>query len=128
MELVGKIVKLLPLQTGQGKNGTWKKQEYLLEYGDQYPKTVCFNLWGDKVDQFALTEGETVTVFFDVESREFNGKYYTDVKAWRVDKGATQGATQAGNNRSEQQHGIPSEFGAPAPEFLSGGEKDDLPF
>lgn len=128
MELVGKIVKLLPLQTGQGKNGPWKKQEYVLEYGDQFPKNVCFNLWGDKVDQFALTEGETVTVFFDVESREFNGKYYTDVKAWRVDKGATQGAAQAGNNRSEQQRGTSSEFGAPAPEFLNGGEKDDLPF
>lgn len=128
MELVGKIVKLLPLQTGQGKNGPWKKQEYVLEYGDQFPKNVCFNLWGDKVDQFALTEGETVTVFFDVESREFNGKYYTDVKAWRVDKGATHEVAQAGNSRSDQQYGIPSEFGAPAPEFLSGGEKDDLPF
>ena len=124
MEIVGKIIKLLPLQTGQGKNGQWKKQDYLLEYGDQCPKTVCFNLWGDKVDQFALAEGETVTVHFDVESREFNGKYYTDVKAWRVDKGAA----QTGTGRADQQHSTPSEFGLPAPEFLSGGEKDDLPF
>ena len=87
MELSGKIVKVLPLQTGQGKNGIWKKQDYVLEYGDTYPKLVCFNLWGDKVDQFALGEGEAVTISFDVESREYNGKYYTDVKAWKVEKG-----------------------------------------
>jgi len=125
MELSGKITRLLPLQTGQGKNGTWKKQEYLLEYGDQYPKNLCFNLWGDKIDQFALTEGEQVTVFFDVESREFNGKFYTDVKAWRVDKGSQPTETTQGTDRKPEQS---SEFGIPAPDFLSGGEKDDLPF
>jgi hypothetical protein len=128
MELSGKITKLLTLQTGQGKNGTWKKQEYLLEYGDQYPKTLCFNLWGDKIDQFALTEGEPVTVFFDVESREFNGKYYTDVKAWRVDK--TQGGIP--ENKPDTEMGFrpasKSEFGVPAPDFLESGDKDDLPF
>ncbi len=124
MEIFGKITKLLPLQTGQGKNGTWKKQEYLLEYGDQYPKTVCFNLWGDKVDQYALTEGESVTVHFDVESREFNGRYYTDVKAWRVDKGTA----ETGAAHTERQTGTASEFGLPAPDFLVGGDKDDLPF
>lgn len=127
MELVGKITKILPLQTGQGKNGTWKKQEYLLEYGDQYPKTMVFNLWGDKVDQYALTEGDNVTVFFDVESREYNGRYYTDIKAWRVDKGDSQAApNQAPKATSNPSTG--TEFGQPAPAFLSGDEKDDLPF
>ncbi len=123
MDITGKIVKILPLQTGQGKTGnSWKKQEYVIEYGDQYPKQVCFNLWGDKVDQYALTEGEVVVVHFDVESREFNGKYYTDVKAWKVDKGDA--ATAAATNPS----GPKSEFGMPAPDFLSGDDKDDLPF
>jgi hypothetical protein len=122
MELTGKITRLLALQSGEGKNGIWKKQEYLLEYGDQYPKTVCFNLWGDKIDQYKLSEGETVTVFFDVESREFNGRFYTDVKAWRVDKNATQNETQPTN---EHTH---SEFGVPADSFTQGDEKDDLPF
>lgn len=126
MELVGKITKILPLQTGQGKNGTWKKQEYLLEYGDQYPKTLVFNLWGDKVDQYALTEGEVVTVYFDVESREFNGRYYTDVKAWRVDKGAQVASSETGAKATSVNAG--TEFGQPAPAFLSGDEKDDLPF
>lgn len=122
MELSGKIIKILPLQTGQGKNGIWKKQDYLLEYGDQFPKQLCFNLWGDKIDQFSLTENENVTIQFDVESREFNGKYYTDVKAWRVDK--SQGSPMSGSKIDERK----SEFGTPAPEFTSSDEKDDLPF
>jgi len=122
MELSGKIIKVLPLQSGQGKNGTWKKQEYVLEYGDQYPKLVCFNLWGDKVDQFALGEGDVATVHFDVESREYNGKYYTDVKAWKVEKG--EGMPQA----QSVGGGKASDFGIPAPDFLNSDEKDDLPF
>jgi Protein of unknown function (DUF3127). len=121
MELSGKIVKVLQLQSGQGKNGIWKKQEYVLEYGDAYPKLVCFNLWGDKIDQFALSEGEAVTVSFDVESREYNGKYYTDVKAWKVDKGDS--TTQAQIPSAGK-----SDFGIPAPDFLNSDDKDDLPF
>ena len=120
MELSGKIVKVLQLQSGQGKNGVWKKQEYVLEYGDAYPKLVCFNLWGDKIDQYAMNEGDEVTVSFDVESREYNGKYYTDVKAWKVDKGQS-----ASQNAST---GAKSEFGIPAPDFLNSDDKDDLPF
>lgn len=122
MEISGKIIKVLPLQSGQGKNGVWKKQEYVLEYGDQYPKLVCFNLWGEKVDQFPLGEGDIATVYFDVESREYNGKYYTDVKAWKVEKGDS---TTQSQNKDE---GKASDFGLPAPDFLNSDEKDDLPF
>lgn len=84
MEITGKIIQLLPLQTGQGKNGEWKKQDYILEFGEQYPKKLAFNIWGEKIDTFAIKEGETVKVDFDVESREFNGRWYTDVRAWNV--------------------------------------------
>jgi hypothetical protein len=123
MDLTGKIVKVLALQTGQGKTGnSWKKQEYVIEYGDQYPKQVCFNLWGDKVDQFALSEGDAVTIHFDIESREFNGRYYTDVKAWKVDKADAASAAMVASS------GPKSEFGMPAPDFLNSDDKDDLPF
>jgi len=122
MELSGKIVKVLQLQSGQGKNGVWKKQEFVLEYGDSYPKLLCFNLWGDKVDQFALSEGDAVNVSFDVESREYNGKYYTDVKAWKVEKGTGEAQSQ------NAQSGSKSDFGVPAPDFLNSDDKDDLPF
>src|ERR1700753_2737902 len=84
MDISGKIVQLLPLQTGQGKNGTWKKQEFVLETGDTYPKKVCIAVWGDKIDMGPVKPGSAVTVSFDVESREYNGKWYTDVKAWKI--------------------------------------------
>lgn len=90
MELEGKIIQINPLQSGEGKNGTWKKQEFVVETKSQYPKKVCITAWGDKIDQFNLTENEDVTVSIDIESREYNGRWYTDVRAWKVEKaGAT---------------------------------------
>ena len=50
MDISGKIIQLLPAQTGSGKNGQWKKQEFVLETGDTYPKKVCIAVWGDKID------------------------------------------------------------------------------
>lgn len=88
MELEGRIIMILPLSSGVSKNGNeWRKQEYILETNhSQYPKKVCFNLWGEKIDQFALTEGDNVKVSIDLESREFNGRWYTDVRAWNIEK------------------------------------------
>ncbi len=88
MDISGKIIQLLPVQTGQGKNGIWKKQEFILETGDTYPKKVCIAVWGDKIDLNSFKTGEPVTVSFDVESREYNGRWYTDVKAWKVVRAA----------------------------------------
>lgn len=88
MEIKGKIVTVLPMQTGQGKNGEWKKQDYIVEYNleSQYPKKMLFNLWGDKIDQFQIQEGQMVKVDFDVDCREFNGRWFNDIRAWRVEK------------------------------------------
>lgn len=86
MELTGKIINLLPLQTGEGKNGPWKKQEYIIETFGKIPRKVCFSLWGEKIDQFQINEGDETEVMFDLESREFNGRWYTDVKAWKCVK------------------------------------------
>lgn len=89
MEIQGKIIQVLPLQSGVGKASgkEWKKQDYILETIDSFPKKICFNLWGDAIDRAQLQVGEEVTVQVDVESREFNGRWYTDVKGWRVDRG-----------------------------------------
>ncbi|HEY8398453.1 MAG TPA: DUF3127 domain-containing protein [Flavihumibacter sp.] len=84
MEVNGKVIQLLGVQTGQGKNGTWKKQEFILETGDTYPKKICIAVWGDKIDMSQFRIGDSVQVSFDVESREYNGRWYTDVKAWKV--------------------------------------------
>ncbi len=86
MELEGKIIQINPLQTGEGKNGTWKKQEFIVETQSQYPKKVCITAWGDKIDQFNLKQDEDVKVSIELESREYNSRWYTDVRAWKVEK------------------------------------------
>jgi len=91
MEIEGKIIQINPLQSGEGKNGTWKKQEFILETKSQFPKKVCITAWGDKIDQFDLKENEEVVVSIDIESREYNGRWYTDVRAWKVDKAGSTG-------------------------------------
>ena len=116
MEISGKIIAVLPLATGQGKNGTWRSQDYVLETTDQYPKKVCFNLFNDKIDQFPLAIDDQVNVSFDVESREYNGRWYTTLRAWKIEKGAVSDAPAAS---------------APIASFdvaPGAGEGSDLPF
>jgi hypothetical protein len=84
MELTGRIVKVLPEKSGTSARGGWRKQEYIIEIPGDYPKQVCFMAWGDRIDQFKIQEGQELTVSIDLESREYNGRWYTDVKAWRV--------------------------------------------
>jgi hypothetical protein len=84
MEITGKIINLLPLQTGISKNGQWKKQDIIVETGGQYPKKVCISIWGDKINEAQLVIGNNLDIAFELESREFNGKWYTDVKAWKL--------------------------------------------
>ena len=89
MELTGKIIELLPEQSGESARGPWRKQQYILETEGQHPKKVCFMAWGDKIDEFKLQMDETVVVSINLESREYNGRWYTDVKAWKVERGTT---------------------------------------
>ena len=115
MDISGKLLQLLPAQEGQGKNGPWKKQEFILETGDTYPKKVCIAVWGDKIDLKSLKPGDAIDVSFDVESREFNGKWYTDVKAWKVNAAKKEG------NKPAPAQGVPNITDIPPSE-------DDLPF
>ena len=122
MELKGKIVQILPVQSGEGRNGTWQKQEYVIEIPGQYPKKVCFYAWGDMIDTFALKEGEEVTVSIDIESREYNGRWYTNIKAWRVNREEAQTAPPAAPSD-------PSTWPSPTDEVKSAdSDFDDLPF
>ena len=88
MEITGKVSEILELVSGQGKNGEWKKQNFILEIPGKYPKKVCIVLWGEKIDEARLVPGEEIRASVDVESREYNGRWYTDVKAWKIEKGA----------------------------------------
>ena len=97
MEITGKLIQKLPVQSGVSSSGNnWSKAEFVIETVEQYPKKVCANLWGDRaraLDQFQ--EGSLITVSFDLESREFNGRWYTDVKAWKVEAATPAAATGA---------------------------------
>jgi hypothetical protein len=87
MEITGKLIQKLPVKSGVSSSGNnWSKAEFVIETIEQYPRKVCANLWGERaraLDQFQ--EGALITVSFDLESREFNGNWYTDVKAWKVE-------------------------------------------
>ncbi len=85
MQLTATLVQILPLQKGVGKNGEWKKQDIIVQTEGQYPKKVCISIWGDKISDSVLQTGKQLNISFDVESREFNGRWYTDVKAWKVE-------------------------------------------
>jgi hypothetical protein len=124
MELSGRIIAVLPLQSGQGKNGVWKKQDYVLEYNtnSQYPKRICFNLWGDKIDQFNIKESQELTVSFDVDCREYQGRWYNDIRAWRV----VETAGAAGQSMPVSEN-VPPPF-SPLDIPAETDETNDLPF
>ena len=85
MQLTAKLTQLLPIQTGSGKNGEWKKQDIIVETDGQYPKKVCISIWGDKINEGQLQIGNLLQIDFDIESREYNGRWYTDIKAWKIE-------------------------------------------
>ena len=98
MEVVGKIIQVLPAQEGVGRNGNpWKVQPYVLETLDQYPRKVHFEVFGeDRIKQNPCELDQLVTVSFDIESREFNGRWYTSIRAWKIQQGdMTQAAAGA---------------------------------
>jgi len=113
MELKGRVIQLLPMQSGMGKKGQWRKQEFIVETQSQYPKKVCLSIWGDKIDQFGVREGDEVNVAVDLESREYNGRWYTEARAWKVDKSGSSGSPTAP---------------PPTEEPYEPGGSDDLPF
>lgn len=116
MDIKGKVVQLLAPQTGQGKKGVWRKQEFILETQSQYPKKVCLSMWGDKIDQFKIGVGDMITASVELESREYNNRWYTEARAWKISKDS------AGGSYSSNTDSVGDEpFGA------STGT-DDLPF
>ena len=86
LDIRGKLIQVLPLQTGTSKSGNgWSKQEFVIETEEQFPKKVCFTLFGDKVSLLnGLSTGDQVDVSFNLESREFNGKWYSNINAWKI--------------------------------------------
>ena len=139
MEVEGKIIQKLPLQSGTSKAGNaWSKQIYVLEtVHDSYPRKIAFDFFGERVNQYPLEVGDSVRLSFDVESREFQGRWYTDIRGWKAEKidlnaAPAQAPAQAPANQPYEQAPMPegstpANGPAPAPDLTQQPE-DDLPF
>lgn len=127
MEITGKIIAVLEPRGGVSKTGNnWKVQEYVLETHDQYPRRMCFDVFGeDKIQLFNIQAGEELTVSFDIDAREWQGRWFNSIRAWKVER-VSQGVPP---QMPSVDAGFPP-MGAPMPpaDFSSGDDKDDLPF
>lgn len=88
LDIKCKLVNKLQVQKGSSARGPWSKQEFIVETQESYPRKICMNVWGDdKVAELeGFNPGESLVVSVNIESREFNGRWYTDVRAWRIQK------------------------------------------
>lgn len=129
LNISGIVLNILPLQTGTSKAGNqWKKQDFILETGGQYPRKVCICLFGDNVDKFPLQVGQSVTASVDIESREFNARWYTDVRAWNVVYNAQQGAPAQAPTASAPTAPTAQPAAPATPTAQPPAAADDLPF
>jgi hypothetical protein len=127
MDFTGKIIAVLPAKGGIAKStgNEWKLQEYVIENHDQYPRKMCFEVFGaDKIDQFNIQLGEEMTVSFDIDARQWQDRWFNSIRAWKVDRSA---ATAAPAVAPLQMGGAP--VPPPPADLLSGdNSNDDLPF
>jgi hypothetical protein len=122
LAIKGKLIRILNVESGVARSGNpWKKQEFVVETHDQFPRKICFTLFNDKVSLLnGLSEGDEVEVSFDVESREFNNKWYHNINAWKIERG--------GEKENAQGYPPPVTADDLPPEPVDGDSGDDLPF
>lgn len=127
MEIQGKIISVLDPKGGESSRGSWKKQEFILETNESFPKKVCIVNWNDKVDISSLKAGDEVVASINIESREYNNNWYTDVKVWKIE------INNPSKSQSSADNSLPglSEKDAPPPPWESEpaeSDEDDMPF
>ena len=136
MEITGKVVRLGTLTEGTSARGPWRKQELIIETEEQYPRTVCLICWSNQIDEIQqFAPGQTVKAQIEISSREFNGKWYTDVRAWRFDPVGAAAPVAAPTQPMQAapqpaMHQTPPQAAAPAQDYFAPSEEsvDDLPF
>ena len=134
MDLTGKIIAVLQARSGvsQRTGNSWMTQEYVMEVPGQYPRHMVFNIFGeDRIKQFNIQMGEDVTVSFDIDAREFNGRWYNDIRAFNVVRGAAPVAGAPAQGAPFAQTAAPQDATSPFPpaqEPAGEGSADDLPF
>jgi hypothetical protein len=128
MELTGKIIAVMEPRSGVSTRtgNSWMTQEYVIEVPGQYPKRCLFNLFGeDRIKQFNIQMGEEITISFDIDAREYNGRWYNDIRAYNVSRGAAPVAAPVAGAPAGQP-AVENPF--PPAEPTSEGSADDLPF
>lgn len=127
MEVTGKIILALPEMSGTSKAGNaWKKREYVLETQETYPRKIHFDFFGERADQFPLNVGDVIKLSFDIESREYNGRWFTSIRGWKSEPATATAAYPGAPAAAAAAFPEPS-----APAFPAASEPaptDDLPF
>ncbi|MBQ8191800.1 MAG: DUF3127 domain-containing protein [Bacteroidaceae bacterium] len=117
MEITGRIIAVLDKRTGvSNATGTaWSVQQYVIETHEQYPKKICFDVFGeDRIKQFAIQIGEEVTVSFDLDAREYQGRWYNSIRAWKVERVKPETSNNLNNTTNEVVFDMP--FDGPSAE------------
>lgn len=123
MEITARVIAVLPIESGTSKSGNaWQKQSFVVETAEQYPKKMCFQLFGDKVSGCPAV-GDEVKVLFDIDSHEYNGRWFTQLNAWKVEKPMAAQPVQA--PAQQPQPTYPTYPTQPSP---LAPREDDLPF
>lgn len=132
MEITGKIIVVLPAEEGVSKRtgNAWKSQNFVIETNDQYPRKCCFNVFGEeKLKQFNIQQGEIMTVSFDIDAHEYNGRWYNDIRAWQVNRNVQPMATpQPAQGVPYGQAPVQGAPYAPGQRAAQSNNTDDLPF
>lgn len=145
MEMTGRVIAILPEKSGTSARGEWHSQSYVIETQEQYPKHLCFDVFGaDKIAQFAIQAGEIITVSFDIDARQWQDKWFNQIRGWQVVRpgqqpmqqqpqgqqwgGAQAGAAAANAANRATNFPPPPPTGANAAPAGAQGQSDDLPF
>ena len=138
MDLTGKVIAIMEARSGvsQRTGNAWMTQEYVIEVPGNFPRRMVFNIFGeDKIKQFNIQAGEEITVQFDIDAREYNGRWYNDIRAWNILRGqpaqAVPTATVAGVQPAAPAVGVDAQPAAapfPPTSAPSSDAADDLPF
>ena len=133
MEITGKIIAVLPPKQGvsQSTGNAWMCQDYFLETQEMYPKKVCFNVFGaEKIQEMNIQLGETLTVSLEINANEYQGKWYNQVRGWKVVRVPVQGQQQPAEQAPWPQAGLTPPAQAPAQTqgHAQAQQSDNLPF
>lgn len=120
----GTITHILPLESGSGSRGEWRKQQFVIETEGKYPKSICLTAWGDLLDDIELEEGMSIRAHINIESREYKDRWYTDVRAWKIESGDA--GSDAGNGYAPRP--APTKTANEAVATAADDLDDDLPF